>query len=138
MEQFSRSTCRGPARQKVPSSLLLLDDDDDFRTALADNLRDDGYVVLEFRTPSQVPSMTNLTGVDAVIIDDQMPGEDGLTFTDRFHAAYPDVPVVMVTAYLTHYLEAQVANRGFMQILRKPLDYEDLQHLLQTLRCQAS
>lgn len=105
---------------------------------MADNLRDDGYVVHEFRTPRQIPSISMLAAVDALIIDDQMPGEDGLTFTDRFHEAHPSVPVIMVTAYLTHYLEAQVARRDFMQILRKPLDYEDLQHLLQTLRCPAS
>lgn len=92
-------------------------------------------MVHEYRTPRQLPSVQHLAPIDAVIVDDQMPGEDGLTFTDRFHAAHPDVPVVMVTAYLTHYLEAQVAHRDFMQILRKPLDYEDLQHLLQALRC---
>lgn len=117
---------------------MLLDDDDDFRTALAANLRDDGFRVLEFRAPSQLPAFEELGDIGAVITDDQMPGEDGLTFTDRFHEKKPEVPVVMVTAFMTQYLEAQLRLRKFMRVLRKPFDYEDLLDLLRRLRCLPS
>jgi two-component system response regulator GlrR len=133
-----RSSSRARGSRNPPSSLLLLDDDDDFRTALADNLRDDGFRVLEFRTPAQLPAIDELGEIGAVITDDQMPGEDGLTFTDRFHEKHPSVPVVMVTAFMTHYLEAQLTLRKFTRVLTKPFDYEVLLDLLKRLRCTAS
>lgn len=133
-----RSNSRVRESRNPPSSLLLLDDDDDFRTALADNLRDDGFRVIEFSTPAHLQDLAGLGDIGAVITDDQMPGEDGLTFTDRFHAERPNVPVVMVTAFMTHYLEAQLALREFMRALRKPFDYEELLDLLKRFRCAVS
>lgn len=137
MERSLKSSFRCRESRRTPSSLLLLDDDDDFRRALASNLRDDGFRVLEFRSPTQVPDIDQLDPVVAVIVDDHMPGEDGLTFSDRFHALRPDVPVVMLSAYMTGYLEAQLAQREFAETLHKPFDYEDLLDLLQRSRCAA-
>lgn len=65
-----------------------------------------------------------------LIVDYQMNGEDGLSFADHFHAAYPDVPVLMVTAYWSTFLDAEVAARGFVTLRRKPIDYDELASLL--------
>jgi len=110
--------------------VILLDDDDDFRNALAANLRDDGYTVSHFSRPRDVPPLTSLESVSMLIVDYQMEGEDGLTFADRFHGTHPTVPVVMVTAYSSHHLDAEVAARPFMSMRRKPVQYEELARLL--------
>jgi CheY-like chemotaxis protein len=65
-----------------------------------------------------------------LILDYQMDGEDGLSFADRFHASHPDVPVVMLTAYWSEYLEAAAAARDYMLLRRKPVDYDELAALL--------
>ena len=72
--------------------VILLDDDDDFRNALAANLRDDGYTVSHFSRPRDVPPLTSLESVSMLIVDYQMEGEDGLTFADRFHGTHPISP----------------------------------------------
>jgi len=110
--------------------VLLIDDDEDFRAALAANLVDDGYQVTEFAAPTHVPPLTSLEGLTTLILDYQLSGEDGLAFADRFHTAHPNVPVVMVTAYWSNYLDAQVAARDFITLRRKPIDYEELARLL--------
>ncbi|MBX3026761.1 response regulator [bacterium] len=110
--------------------VLLLDDDEDFRKALADNLADDGIAVQQFGRPSQVPPLESLERLTMLILDYQMDGENGLDFADRFHDTHPDVPVVMVTAYWSAHLDAEVERRGYLQLRRKPVDYEELARLL--------
>jgi len=110
--------------------VLLLDDDEDFRRALADNLTDDGITVHQFGRPSQVPPLESLEELTMLILDYQMDGENGLDFADRFHRSHPQVPVVMVTAYWSDHLDAEVERRGYLTLRRKPVDYEELARLL--------
>ena len=110
--------------------VLLLDDDDDFRSALAANLTDDGYRVEHFARAADMPSLTSFEDLTMLILDYSMRGEDGLSFADRFHAAHPEVPVVMVTAYWSDYLDAEIAARQFITLRRKPVDYEELARML--------
>ena len=110
--------------------VLLMDDDDAFRGALADNLRDDGYHVLAFGGIHELPSLARLKKVSAVVTDYDMPGTDGLAFADLFHTAHPAVPIIMVTAYSTPQLEADISTREYLSLLRKPFDYDDLHGLL--------
>ena len=111
-------------------TILLIDDDPDFRTGLAANLRDDGHEVREFGSPSELPGLDTFGDVDAVISDYQMGKYDGLGLADRFHAVHPTTPFIMVTAYWSHHLDAEAGKRKFVVLQRKPLDYEDLLPLL--------
>jgi len=111
-------------------TIVLLDDDESFRNALAENLRDDGYQVVEYATAHEVPPLTALGEVTVVVTDYDMPGTNGLTFADTFHAVYPSVPIIIVTGVCTKSLETQAAARGFVSVLRKPIQYDQLQDLL--------
>jgi two-component system, NtrC family, nitrogen regulation response regulator GlnG len=122
-----------PAEARRPASdamVLLVDDDDVFRSALAANLREDGHRVEEFHAPRDLPELATLEEVSVLITDYQLSGEDGLTLADRFHGAHPRAPVFMVTSYWTEHLEAEAARRDFLTLLRKPLDYDEIARLL--------
>jgi len=110
--------------------VVLLDDDDDFRSALAANLAEDGYQVTHFARPIDVPALGSLERLAVLILDYNMDGEDGLSFADRFHLTHPRVPVVMLTAYWSTHLEAEIARRDFIILRRKPIDYDELARLL--------
>lgn len=112
-------------------TILLIDDDPDFRSGLAANLRDDGHEVRELGSPRELPGLDTLGDVHAVISDYQMGESNGLEVADRFHAFHPATPFIMVTAYWSHYLGAEVEKRKFVVLMRKPLDYEDLLALLE-------
>jgi DNA-binding NtrC family response regulator len=110
--------------------VLLLDDDDAFRHALAANLIDDGYRVRDFARPADVPPLPLPEAITMLIVDFEMGGENGLAFADRFHASHPDAPVVMLTAYWSDYLDREIGARDFITLRRKPVDYDELARLL--------
>lgn len=127
MARSSKSTfpTAAPSGERA-GTILLIDDDEDVRTALAANLRDDGYTVREFTSPPSSPESLNLGDVDVVISDYRTGGTDGLLLADGLHRTHPRLPVVLITAYWSHHLENEAARRGNVHLWRKPFDYEEL------------
>jgi DNA-binding NtrC family response regulator len=119
-----------PEAVRRSDMVLLLDDDETFRHALAANLSDDGYRVCEFARPADVPPLPLPEAITMLIVDFEMGGENGLAFADRFHVSHPDVPVVMLTAYWSDYLDREIGARDFITLRRKPVDYDELARLL--------
>jgi DNA-binding NtrC family response regulator len=112
--------------------VVVVDDDASFRSGVAANLEDDGHVVLQYDDPRKVPP-AELAAAHVVVTDYQMAEIDGLTFADSVHAVRPDAAIVLATAYWTVEIEATVAARGFVQLCRKPMDYDDLHELVHRL-----
>jgi DNA-binding NtrC family response regulator len=113
--------------------ILVVDDDESFRTALAANLRDDGHAVRECADPAEVLLMADLGDVALVITDYQMPGLDGLAFADAFHAVYVQVPVVLLSASALPPRRPAAARGEFLHMRQKPVDYDELHQLLHQL-----
>ncbi len=114
-------------------TLLLLDDETVFRESLAENLRMDGHTVHDFASPNEVPALQTLPRPAAVITDYEMPGANGLVFADTLASKYPDVPVILVTTHHTDAIQHGVEVRPSVQLLQKPVVYEDLHALIHRL-----
>jgi DNA-binding NtrC family response regulator len=103
--------------------VLLLDDDEGFRTALCELLREDGHPVRAYGSIADLPPLDEIPTPAALITDYQLGGsEDGLAFAQRFHAAHPGVPVILATAFATDYLTHAAAALPYLSLIRKPLD----------------
>jgi DNA-binding NtrC family response regulator len=114
-------------------TVVVVDDDDSFRSGVAANLEDDGHVVLQYEDPRDVPPGT-LEAAHVVVSDYQIADVDGISFADAVHTQRPDLSIVLATAYWTVDMEAEVtARRAFLRLCRKPLDYEDLHALVHEL-----
>lgn len=107
----------------------MVDDDTSFRLGLAANLQDDGHPVSEYSDPREVPEDA-IRRARVVVTDYQMAEVDGLKFADAVHATTPDAVIVLATAYWTVELEAEIAARDFVELCRKPLDYDELHELV--------
>jgi DNA-binding NtrC family response regulator len=94
--------------------------------ALADVLRDDGHRVEAFDAPSSVPPLESLGHVAVLVTDYQLPESNGLEFADAFHTAYPNVPIILVTADPCSHLDGAAGSRPYVQLHRKPIDYRTL------------
>lgn len=113
--------------------VLLVHDDDLFRTALAESLRDDGHVVLEYAAPLHLPPLPGLPQVQVVITDCEPLDPVGTAFLRAFHTHQPDTPIVLVTAWPPHNLSIAGVAPRCLRLLVKPLRYEDVYAMLHTL-----
>lgn len=109
--------------------VLLVDDDEVFREALAENLRIDGHEVADLGAapPRDGPVRSDRYGI--LITEYEVPGRNGFELADRFHGYRPR-PVLLVTAHASATIERQVGARWFMRLLSKPLSYDALHRLL--------
>lgn len=114
--------------------VLLLDDDAGFRSALAQNLREDGHDVRAFERPADLPNLDELSQVHVLVTDYSFGrGEDGLDLSMRFNAVHPGKPAILLTAYADGLVEEGVAHLPFLRLLTKPLRYEVLHGLIHSL-----
>jgi two-component system OmpR family response regulator len=82
---------------RPPQTLLVVDDDVEIRGLLAEQLDSAGYVVLEAGNGAEMFAALAAGPVDLIILDLNLPGEDGLTLC-RESRARKNVPIIMLTA----------------------------------------
>lgn len=64
--------------------------------------------------------------IDLVVADLKMPRMDGLTLTRRLSEEFPDIPVIIITAYSTPETERLAREGGAVTYIGKPFMVEDL------------
>ena len=83
----------------MSSSVLVLDDDENFRRTLAFILKRAGYQVTTVEHPqAAVESLQNGT-FDLFVLDIKMPDMDGLSLLAEIRKQYPRLPVLILTGY---------------------------------------
>ncbi|MDQ0422482.1 DNA-binding response OmpR family regulator [Peteryoungia aggregata LMG 23059] len=79
------------------SSILIVEDDSEIRTLLAELLGAEGFAVAEAGNGRQMDDMLARSRADLIILDVMLPGEDGFSICRRLRAG-DTVPILMLTA----------------------------------------
>ena len=79
------------------STILIVDDDRDIRTLLADYLESNSYRALCAGDGLAMWKMLDEAKPDLVVLDLNLPGDDGLTLCRKLRAQ-STLPVIMLTA----------------------------------------
>jgi two-component system phosphate regulon response regulator OmpR len=78
--------------------IVVVDDDDGVREMVAEYLSHHGYNVRAANGGTELDQLLAEDGADLVLLDVNMPGEDGLSIARRLRRANPDLSIVMLTA----------------------------------------
>ena len=78
---------------------LIVDDDDDFRQLMCEQLRHAGYVVFDARDAASAIQIARTALPDIITVDLMMPGVDGWNFIEslRREDALASIPIVVVS-----------------------------------------
>ena len=78
-------------------SILIVDDDADIRSLLADYLGEQGWHISTAQDGAAMQQVLDSTPIDLIVLDLTLPGSDGLTLC-RDLRAHSTIPVIMLTA----------------------------------------
>jgi CheY-like chemotaxis protein len=76
-------------------------------------------------------------GVIVILSDINMPGMDGLQLLGEIKQRFPDLPVMMVTAYGDDERRRRAGELGAADYLTKPVDFDRLKAQLRQLPAAA-
>ncbi|MFH1921802.1 MAG: SLC13 family permease [Planctomycetota bacterium] len=79
--------------------ILLVDDEDQFRTALSKQLSVRGFQVLDVSNGEDAIKIVRHENLEVVILDQQMPGMDGIQTLKEIKKVRPEVQVIMLTGH---------------------------------------
>jgi two-component system, OmpR family, response regulator len=77
--------------------ILIVDDDADIRSLLADYLGEQGWLISTAQDGAAMRQVLDSTPIDLIVLDLTLPGSDGLTLC-RDLRARSTIPVIMLTA----------------------------------------
>jgi CheY-like chemotaxis protein len=119
-----------------PKSVLLVDDERDFLTPLADYLGSRGDLrVLTADNGRKALEIMESARVDLVVTDINMPVMDGLELLSRMKETRPDMPVIVMSASADPGTKRRLASMGISQYVKKPLGVRALEdRILMTWR----
>jgi DNA-binding NtrC family response regulator len=110
--------------------ILIVDDETNARTALAEILRDEGYAVETAADGFKALPKLDEFSPELVLTDLKMPGIDGLELLHKTQARDPDCVVVVMTAHAAIDSAVKAMREGAADYLTKPVNVEELQLVL--------
>lgn len=110
--------------------ILVVEDDFGLREALVDTLTLSGFTCIEADSGEAALLKLKEHSVDIVISDVQMGGMSGLNLLKNIKHNYPDLPVLIMTAYGTINDAVQAMKDGASNYMAKPFAPEVLLNLV--------
>ncbi len=108
-------------------TILLVDDEPELLSILAETLRSFGYnVIPKLNAESALSAISEGTMIDLVITDLRMPGMDGSEFIRILKRQLPSVPVILLTGYGSVESYVQTRSDGVFEYVNKPVRAKEL------------
>ena len=112
------------------ADILVVDDDQSIATAFRAFLEEDRHHVRVAGSAADGLRQIVERTPDLVIMDVRMPGVDGLQALQEIRSRFPDLYVVMMTAYGTSQTSIEAIRSGAFDYVTKPLDLDELRTVI--------
>ena len=119
---------------KIPTKVLLVDDEKDFIEMLSLRLKEVGERITVAYSGQEGLDALEKADIDVVILDIKMPGMDGIETLSEIKKKYPLVEVIMLTGHGSTETAVQGMKLGAFDYLMKPADFNDLNAKLEGAR----
>jgi RNA polymerase sigma factor (sigma-70 family) len=107
-------------------SVLVVDDDPEFRDSVARLLRTVGLETWQFSSVSDFLKADLPDGPSCLLLDVRLPGQSGLELQRELTAAHQKLPIIFMTAHADVPMTVQAMKGGAIEFLTKPFRDQDL------------
>src|SRR5579864_9049895 len=118
-------------QEPMPGRILVVDDHAPNRELIREALTDSAYEISEAVTASEALERLRRHKTDLVITDVQMPGLSGVELLKRLNKEYPDIVVILMSAFATVDGAVEAMKLGAHDFLTQPLKIDELRLVIQ-------
>jgi len=119
---------------KIPTKVLIVDDEKDFVEMLSLRLNEIGEKVTPAYSGQEGLETLEKASIDVVILDIKMPGMDGIETLREIKKRFPLVEVIMLTGHGSTETAVEGMKMGAFDYLMKPADFDDLTAKMEAAR----
>ncbi len=113
-----------------PKHVLLVEDEAPLRQAVAEQLSDRGYKVVQAESGEVAIAKLTDFAFDIIITDLRLPGIDGSAVVEAAVGRYPEIIAIVVTGFGTVKDAVEAIKRGAWDFVNKPFQIDELLHVL--------
>ena len=110
--------------------LLIVEDEEALRVAIAEQLTEHGFRVVQAETGEQALERLADFAFDIVVTDLRLPGMAGTEVIAAATERYPEIVAIVVTGYGTVKDAVEALKRGASDFITKPFQFDELLHVL--------
>jgi CheY-like chemotaxis protein len=124
------------SQDKRGFNILLVEDEVDIAALYKESLQSDGHRVQVAHDGMSALAKLQASPdkIDIVVTDDQMPKLRGIDFARKLKALYPNTPVVLLSGFVSNYVENSLKAGDIDKYMLKPVSLGELRtsifHLL--------
>ncbi|MGA8966536.1 MAG: response regulator [Pseudolabrys sp.] len=112
--------------READPSVVIIDDDPDFRESVGRLLRTVGLRIEQFSSVADFAKAELSDGPTCLVLDVRMPGRSGLELQRDLAEAKKQVPIIFITAHADVPMTVQAMKGGAIEFLTKPFRDQDL------------
>lgn len=118
---------------KSRATVLIIDDEPVLRNILSNTINRAGFKAVT--AMDGMDGLEKLRGarIDIVISDIKMPRMDGLEFLSRSKVEFPEIPVILITAYANEFTGRDAFASGADDFIVKPFKNHDIKYALERM-----
>jgi CheY-like chemotaxis protein len=106
-------------------TILVVDDEELMRYLVVSYLSKLGHSCLTAVDGLDALDKIKNNKIDAVITDIKLPNMDGMALTGEISRQYPDLPIMIMTAFDEEYSEGTAISVGAREFLKKPFTLDE-------------
>lgn len=110
--------------------ILVADDEQNIRSTISHALHIEGYDVVTAVDGQDTLLQLRAAEFDLLLLDLRMPGMDGMEVLRQVVELYPNVPVVIITAYGTVETAVEAVKLGAVDFIQKPFSPKEIRTLV--------
>lgn len=111
--------------RKSGYKILIVDDENTVKHLLAELLSSEGHKCETASDGVEAIDKVAAGKFDAVVTDIAMPEMDGITLTMELSKSYPDLPIMVMTAFTNEYSAKEAVEAGASDFIGKPFSPEE-------------
>lgn len=127
-----RSKTKSVRKEKPPKNILVVGQEDHHRLLLAALLAEEGHSVLSCSSGDEALQLIQERNIDFIIIDHFAPELDGLHLLEKIRQLTIKAPVLIISAQYDVEPYIKAMNLGALDYFGKPIDYADIQRIVNT------